>query len=381
MSALGAHKLMSGGTRVPLMLSFVIGWMLVACAAPQPSSTNGRATLTPEASAATPSVTSTASDAMNAAATYWQLDERLDSSGTVIGQRLVVGQVPAGDSATFDVGPDVLAIGPLEDRVVVASNATGTATITVVDASGGGPTRLGQLGGRAVAGAVIDKDHAAVLAAEPAANRLTLGIIALDGSGSETVAAWASVARPGPAGFSVLSTGQGFVVEQCSVETCTTWKVDRAGQPAAFAASPLAWWIGEVDGQLIGFAPDSADNAVGSVVRLPSPDAAAVTVLSNVAAARLVPCGGGRCLVVEVARPRSLVAYPSDDGSGDPTGIADTTSLTSSDGDLGLVPAQPPGRVGIGDVSAAVWVGLDRQVSVDGRPVGHFVHLGATSEP
>lgn len=372
---------MPGGMRVRRMLSLVIGSVLVACAAPQPSATNGRPTVTPEASAATPSVTATAPNATDAPATYWQLDERLDSSGTVVGQRLIVGQVPTGDSATFDVGPDIVAIGPLNDRVVVASNATGTATITVVDASGGGPTRLGQLGGRAVAGAVIDEGHAAVLAAEPAVNRLTLGIIALDGSGSETVAAWSSVARPGPAGFSVLTSGQGFVVEQCGVEACTTWRVDRAGQPVAFAASPLAWWIGEMDGQLIGFAPDSADSAVGSVVRLPSPDAAAVTVLGDVAAARLVPCGAGMCLVAEVARPRSLVAYPEGDVSGDSTRIADTASLTSPDGDLGLVPAQPPGRAGIGDVSATVWVGLDRQVSVDGRLAGHLVDLGPSSEP
>lgn len=381
MSALGAGPLMPGGTRVRRMLALVIGSVLVACAAPQPSATNGGPTVTAKVSAATPSVISTAPNATEAAATYWQLDDRLDASGTVIGQRLIVGHVPTGNTTSFDLGPDVVAIGPLDDRVVIASNSTGTTTITVVDAAGGGPTRLGQLGGRAVAGTVIDQDHAAVLAAEPAVNRLTLGIIALDGSESETVAAWSSVARPGPAGFSVLTSGQGFVVEQCGLEACTTWRVDRAGQPVAFAASPLAWWIGEMDGQLIGFAPDSADSAVGSIVRLRSSDAAPVTLLGNVAAARLVPCGEGLCLVAEVAQPRSLVAYPSGDTSGDPTRIADAAALTSPAGDLGLIPAQPPGRAGIGDVSGAVWVGLDRRLSVGGKLAGQLVGLGPSSEP
>jgi hypothetical protein len=303
---------------------------------------------------------------------WWQVDERSDDTGTLVGSRLLIGTTEGGASKAFELPVGVRPFGPVGGRTAYVVAGDGPAVVFGVQRDQDKPSELARVNGPVVAGSVsADGTGFGLLVARRGAK--LVDVVSIDPAGtSQLVGSFDPSSVRGPGGFSLMRDGhEGYVAEYCGPEHCQTALVS----PGSVNTIPpqYVWWFGLFEETLVGFAPESSDSVVGSIVTYVPGEHAPKSVLDKVYRGVVVTCGERRCLVVETASPHRLVLYR---GLGPlPTVLVDTAELLTPDGELSLVSRQPAQLAGIEATADSVWVGLDGRMVVAGRVVGRPIAI------
>jgi hypothetical protein len=256
---------------------------------------------------------------------WWKTLERLDSAGTLIGRRAVIG---AGSAETggLDLPPESSVSGPVDGLIVLVADDGSRSTVRVISAAGGCGLVVHETGS-VVRTAILDRHDGSVLAhlvdrgtradlgtwrlaIQPAgASEARLVAPALDASaGVGTV--WATVLR-------LDATGSHLAVQSCADLGCLTRVVDL--RPTAGGAHVIR---GLDEGPLLGFAGSGLvtwaacpgypcsllawDLATGhSRVLLAGANAAALTANGRRLVAAVTDAGGSHLVEIDPATGRS----------------------------------------------------------------------------
>ena len=314
--------------------------------------------------AATPTAEQTS---VTGTAAWWQLDDRLDASGTVVGHRLSTGSLPDGKVRSFDFADAVVAFGPVDSQTVYVRSAS-PSVVHAVTPTSESPRTLAKLEGTVVAG-IGGSKRFVVLVANARTNQID--VVALDAP-SQKLASFDQPAGVGPGAYALVATGDlEYLAEFCGLGECHVWHV--ASGKATEISSPYAWWFGIVDGKLVGLQTDASDSAIGSIVTLTPGAGTTQTVVDAVSRGLLVECGVGPCLVAEQAAPHQLLLFRGMNAA--PTILADLAPLESRGAALELLPRQPATFAGIEAQPGEVWIGLDGRVVSEGRVVARTIRI------
>lgn len=95
--------------------------------------------------------------ASGSGAAWFSLDPDLDASGTLVGQRLTLGDLAGGPARRLDLPPESFASGPVAGRILVGDDDGTMSRLRVVDVAAGCVTEIGQEVS-VVRGAVLSPD-------------------------------------------------------------------------------------------------------------------------------------------------------------------------------------------------------------------------------
>ncbi len=278
---------------------------------------------------------------------WFRADPRLDGSGALAGQRLVVGRRGGGEPATLDLPPEAFAAGPFGDVVLVGDDDGIVSRLSALDAAAGCRAPLDTTAD-VIRRATVSPDGSTLYEARVARrDRADLGIWSrpLDGAtpARPVLPAPAPDGRFGRTWSTELAwsvEGDRLVVQSCGEVSCRTRLYDPADGTIELVDDPaLGSMVGVAGGRVIAF---------GACRGFPCP---LVATDAATGAQQLLAEASGPAVVVSDGRDTRVV-HETDDGHGlrlravGPDGSGGT--------DLGVV----PDGLGLGALGSASGSGL-----------------------